>query len=1070
MHNFWIFFLKKRAFTYMLMFAFTVGGLYSLVAIPKESTPEIILPIGIVVTTLRGASATDVEKLITNKVEEQAQNLENIDKVTSSSRDGVSVVTVQFLAKADVTQSIQDLKDAVDKAKVDFPKEADEPNVTKVNFSDQPVLIASVTEDLSPAALANLGDQLTDELKKVKGVSSVDISGTRERQVNVVVKKDALLKYNLRLDQVISALQTANASFPIGNITVADIDYPIKFNGSIDEPNQVGDIAITNNNGAPIYIRDVAFVADGLAVPSNYSRASVNSAPSANALTLSVHKNAGGDVTKITEAIRAKLESLKGGMLSGADVVVSFDRGALVQKDLTELTRTGMETVILVLLVLFLTIGWRESVVAALSIPLSFVVAFIGLYASGNTLNVVSLFSLILAIGILVDSGIVVTEAIHTRTKVYGNAVDAAIASIKEYAWPLIAGTFTTIAVFAPLFFLSGILGKFIASIPFTIIFVLLASIFVALGFVPLIAILFTERGGEPNKFELLQEEYSHKSQEWYKHFLGGVLENRKLQNRFFLALGLGLVFALSLPVIGLVKAEFFPAADQDFVYIDIERPQGTPLAVTDISAREVEEYLYDDPNIDSFVTTVGAASSFNQNGGGSNTRLANITVILKKKRSMTSTEMVDHLRTILSPITSAVVHVQQPANGPPSGEPVTIKFLSDDLSALSAVTDKAETLLSHINGTLDVQSSLRDDGTEFTLTVDRTKAAAVGLSASAVAQTLRAAVSGTIATTIKKQEKDIDVVVKLNLNSSFVNPEDTIKTTIDSIKQIPISTPTGSVLLGSLLTSNIDGSKAAISHESRKRVATVSSKIATGVTALEVTNEFKKREKELNLPESVTIDFGGDTEQVNSSFSDMGLALIEGMVLMLAILVLEFNSFRYTLYLLGIVPLSLIGVLAGLALTGRPLSFPSILGVIALAGVIINHAIILLDSILHRLENKEHGTLHEVIIEAAAVRLRPIFLTTITTAIGMAPLAGAGGMWGPLAYAIMFGLLFAMVLTLILVPLLFYRFPGKQFEDRKWRDETEKQLAELEQKSLWTRMKTSRFIRFIVDFITQRS
>ena len=1014
----------------MLMFALSVAGLYSLVAIPKESTPEIILPIGVVSTTLRGASAEDVEKLITDKIEEKAQNLENIDTITSSSRDGVSVVTVQFLARADITQSIQDLKDAVDKAKVEFPKEADQPVVTKVNFSDQPVVIASVTQDLSPQALALLGDTLTEELKKVKGVSSVDVSGTRDREVDVVVRKSALEQYGLRLDQVIAALQTANTSFPIGTITVADINYPIKFNGSIDDPSQVGDIAITNQNGVPVYVRDVAVVADGLAFPTNYSRASLHGAPSANALTLSIHKTAGGDVTSITKAIRTKLEDLKKTTLAGADIVVSFDRGELVQKDLTELTRTGLETVLLVLLVLFLTIGWRESVVAALSIPLSFVVAFIGLYASGNTLNVVSLFSLILAIGILVDSGIVVTEAIHTRTKIYGNAMDAAIASIHEYAWPLIAGTFTTIAVFAPLFFLSGIIGKFIASIPFTIIFVLLASIFVALGFVPILAIILTQKNGTQSKFEMLQEEYSHKAEVWYKGFLSRMLDNKKNQNRFFLALGLGLILSLSLPVLGIVKAEFFPAADQDFVYIDIERTEGTPLALTDSSTREVEEFLYNDPNIDSFVTTVGAGSSFNQAGAGSGSKLANITVMLKKGHTLTSTQMVDRLRKELSPITSAVVRVEQASNGPSSGDPVSIKLLSDNLDSLGIAASKAQNLLASIPGTLDVTSSLRDDGTEFTLTVDRTKAAASGLTASSIAQTLRTAVSGSTATTIKKEEKDIDVVVKLDLNPDFVNPEDTIKTTIDSIKQIPIATPNGTILLGSVLTSGIDGSKAAISHEDRKRVATVTSKLATGMTALEVTNAFQKKEHEIGLPDNVTVDFGGDTEQVNNSFSDMGIALVEGMVLMLAILVLEFNSFRYTLYLLGIVPLSLIGVLAGLALTGRPLSFPSILGVIALAGVIINHAIILLDSVLHKLHAKEHGNLREVIIDASAVRLRPIFLTTITTVIGMVPLAGAGGMWAPLAFAIMFGLMFAMVLTLILVPLLFYRYPGKEFRE----------------------------------------
>ncbi len=1028
MYKFWIFFLKKRAFTYLVIITLSFGGLYSIISIPKESSPEVILPLGIVTTTLRGASSEDVEKLITNKIEEQAQNLENVDKITSTSREGVSSVVVQFLAKADVDTSIQNLKDAVDKAKIDFPKEADEPRVTKMNFSDQPILIVSVTQDLSPSALSFLGEDLKTEIKKVKGVSTVDVSGTRDRQVQVVVKKEALANYNLRIDQVISALSGANASFPIGNITVSDIDYPIKFDGAIDEPNQIPDIAITNQSGSLVYLRDVAFISDGLAVPTSYSRASVKGEPSANALTLYVHKNSGGDVTKITKDVKTKLEELKQNKLLGAQVVVSFDRGALIQKDLTELTRTGIETVILVLLVLFLTIGWRESVVAALSIPLSFVVAFIGLYYSGNSINMVSLFSLILAIGILVDSGIVVTEAIHTRTKKYGNSYDAAVASIYEYAWPLIAGTFTTIAVFAPLFFLSGTIGKFIASIPFTIIFVLLASIFVALGMVPLLAILFSSNK-EQNKFEKLQEEYSYRVQEWYKKFLGKIIDNKKTQNHFFGAMALGLFFALSLPVLGLVKVEFFPQTDQDFIYIDIEKSQGTPLLETDKSTREVEEFLYNNSYVESFVTTVGSASSFNKSGGGANTKLANITVNLKKNRNKTSTQIVEILRKELSSISSASVFTQEAKSGPPSGDPVTIKFIGDDLNALSTAVSKGETLLTSIEGTVDAQSSLRDDGTQFVIAVDKAKSAEVGLTASQLAQILRTAVSGVTATTIKKQEKDIDVVVKLNLNSSFINPEDTTKTTIDSIKQIPIVTSSGTVLLGSLISSSVGEGRSAISHEGRKRIATVSSKLKSGITAVEVTNKFEKRIKELNLPENISVSYGGDTEEVNNSFKDMLLALVEGMLLMLAILVLEFNSFRFTSYLLGVVPLSLIGVLTGLAITGRPISFPAMLGVIALAGIIINHAIILLDSMIRNLEKNEHGSLRDVIIESSVVRLRPIFLTTITTVIGMFPLASAGGMWGPLAYSIMFGLMFAMILTLILVPVLFYRFPGKKFK-----------------------------------------
>ncbi|MCX6756809.1 MAG: efflux RND transporter permease subunit [Candidatus Nomurabacteria bacterium] len=407
MHNLWIFFLKKRAFTYLLMIVLIMTGLFSLISIPKESSPEVVIPIGVVSTVLRGAGAEDTEKLITNKLESEISNVENIDKVTSSSREGISVITAQFNASANIDKSIQDLKDAVDRVKGELPADATEPMVMKINLADQPMVIMSISEDLSPAGLTALGDELKTELKKVDGVSKVEISGVRKREIQVVVRKAELANYGLSLNQVIGAIQGANASFPIGNITVADIDYPIKFAGSIENAIEIPDITIQSASGVPVYLRDIAFIADGLAPPTTFSRISVAGAPSENALTLNIYKKSGGDVTKISKAVLDKIEELKSTKLSGAKVVTSLNTGDLVKKDLTELTKTGLETVALVMLMLFLTIGWRESLVAGLSIPLSFVIAFTGLYLSGNTINFMSLFSLILAIGILVDSGIV---------------------------------------------------------------------------------------------------------------------------------------------------------------------------------------------------------------------------------------------------------------------------------------------------------------------------------------------------------------------------------------------------------------------------------------------------------------------------------------------------------------------------------------------------------------------------------------------------------------------------------------------------------------------------------------
>ena len=497
--------------------------------------------------------------------------------------------------------------------------------------------------------------------------------------------------------------------------------------------------------------------------------------------------------------------------------------------------------------------------------------------------------------------------------------------------------------------------------------------------------------------------------------------------------MGVGFVAAILLPVFGLVKVQFFPGGNEDFFYIQVEKPQGTPLGATDLSTREVEEVLYADPDIDSFVTTVGQSSSLSQTGPSSNSKLANMTVMLNKKRTKTSTEVVEELRKKLAPITSADVRVEQASGGPPSGAPITLKFVGENINDLALAADRAQSLLESIPGTLDIQTSQRNDGTQFEIAIDRNKAAQVGLSAAQVAQTLRTAVSGNISTTIKKPEKDMDVVVKLNLNPNFINPEDTTKTTIDSILQIPIATPAGTILMGSLISTHVSESRATINHENRKRIATVSSQIKTGYTAIDINNEFKKRaESELKIPDGVTIDYAGESADVNKSFKEMGLALLAGIMLTLAIMILEFNSLRFPIYLIFVIPLSLIGVLAGLSISGQTLSFSSVLGVIALAGVIINHAIILLDSVIHLLRKNTGKPLRDVIIEAASVRLRPIFLTTITTVFGMIPLTTASPLWGPLAFSIMFGLMFAMILTLLLVPVLFYRWPGKEFVKTK--------------------------------------
>lgn len=1005
------------------MASLIAAGTYSLLSIPKESAPEVRIPVGIISTVLPGGSAEDVEQLVTNEIEAGVANLENLDTLNSSSREGISMVTVQFDANADLDKSIQDLKDAVDTIKPNLPDEANDPVVSEINFAEQPVLIISVTGEYPPQILTELGEDLKDELQNVTGVSRVEVSGVRQREVHVIVKKDKLEQYGLRLTDVTMAIQGSNASLPVGSITVNNVEYALNFEGDITQADQVRDVAILTQAGSIVYVRDIADVVDGVQKQTSISRASTHGEPSQPSLTLSVFKSSGGNIVRTADAVKERLEELKTEMLADSTVVIALDLGEEVNRDLTELTQVGLETIALVMLTLFLTIGWRESLVAAASIPLSFLIAFIGLQASGNTINFVSLFALILAIGILVDSGIVVTEAIHTRMRRFPTKEEAAEASIKEYAWPLIAGTMASVAVFAPLFFISGIVGEFIKSIPFTLIFVLLASIFVALGLVPLIAIRFTKK--ENNRLEQKQEEYTHEFQEWYRRKLTELLDNKRVQNIFLWSIAGAFVLAMFLPITGLLKTTFFPQEDIDFIFAEIEKPQGTTLQETDLAVRIVEEALYTNDNVESFTTTTGGTSAFTGDTPTSGGNLGNITILLKKDREKTSSEVVQELRETVGTVPGTIVRIQEPNNGPPSGAPVLITFAGDDLDELERVTLNAERILSSIEGVSDIESSVKDNGIEFSLTIDRAKAASLGLSPAMIASTLRTAVQGTTATTIRSAENDIDVVVKLDLNPVYDDPSETTMVSPDALRAISIPTPKGPVLLGSVLDTSIHRGKASITHDDRKRIETVSSQVTGGKTAIEVTNEFESRIAELDMPADMTWKAGGETEDVNQSFAEMGLAFIAGLVLMIAIMVVQFNSIRHALYLILMVILSLIGVFGGLFLTAQTLSFSSVIGIIALAGVIINHAIILTDSI-HRLSHTRKDLSHrDVIVEAGVSRLRPIFLTTITTVIGMLPLARASSLWGPLAFAIMFGLAFSMILTLVMIPILTYRWPG---------------------------------------------
>ncbi|MEZ4200114.1 MAG: efflux RND transporter permease subunit [Candidatus Paceibacterota bacterium] len=441
------------------------------------------------------------------------------------------------------------------------------------------------------------------------------------------------------------------------------------------------------------------------------------------------------------------------------------------------------------------------------------------------------------------------------------------------------------------------------------------------------------------------------------------------------------------LPSLQLVKVVFFEQSDVDFVIIEIEYPEGTVKEVTDLGLRRAEEFLYDKPYIEAFTSTVGSGSQFG--AGGSGEKFANIFINLRLDRNTTSSEIVEALRDEYAVIRDFKLTVNQPSDGPPTGAALIVKFLGDDLTEITDIANQSAQLFKETDGVVNVNTSTNNNNTEYVLTLNRAKAAALGLDAFTVSQVLRSAVFGADATSITTLDSDIDISVKLNIsNNKDALAEETNITSIDALERIELTTAGGSVPLSSVVDVTLRESSAVINHESQKRVVSVTADVREGVNARETQTLLAERVKnKLDIPSDVEISTGGgETEESNEAFLEMFIALIVGVVLMIGVLVLQFNSFLHTRYVLSILPYSLIGIMFGLAATQSPLSFPSMMGFIALSGIVVNNSILLIDVMNHLRRERPSAELKELVLDAAASRLRPIILTTITTVIGMIP------------------------------------------------------------------------------------
>lgn len=1010
-NNFWTFFVNNRRFTIILILTIIVLGSFSIFQIKKESAPEVDFPIAYITTLYPGASAEDVEELVTDKIESQVLSISDISDISSVSKNSISVIIVQFDVGTDSYKKINEVKDGVDKA--NLPDDAEDPKVEEISFNNFPIMRYSLTGNYDLNYLKILADDLAEEIETIPGISKVEITGGEEREVQIIVDRKKIDNYGLSIIQVTQAITNANTDIPIGSIETSGENFNISFSGKLDNIDDIKNIPIVMMGDVPIFVKDVAEVIDGVKDVSSMSFLSINGELGTPAVSISVYKTTEADTINVSENVRDKISFFEEQyFLEGISIVNVLDQAEAIQKDLTGLLNNGLGTVMIVFLVLLIFVGFRESILASLVIPFSFLITFIVLYNIGYTLNFITLFSLILALGILVDSAIVIVEGMNYEIKKGKGVKEAAVDTINEFKMPLISGTLTTVFVFIPMLLVSGIMGDFLAPIPITVSIVLLSSLFVALSLVTTLSLGVIKSNNVEKKGG-----WGHNTIKniinFYEKILNNIFKSKKIRKGFVYTIVILFVLSLMLPAVGLLKIDLFTDSGMEYFSVDIEEPFGTTLEKTLEKTREVEKIVLEDNRIDSIQLNIGSKSisSIDSMISGSGENNANLYINIKEGED--SVKIVKDLRERfnLYDFGATKVSVVEEQSGPPTGAPIEITITGDDLNELDKISLNLENILKNTPGVINISNSNIATNGKFTIEIDRIKAKLYGLTTNDVAYVLRNAVSGIDANIMRESGESVDIIVKYDLGNA----------TIDKISSITIPTQYGDIPLSMFINGRFEGSLESILHEDGNRVVTISAYTEDGYSSNDIINGFKEQIEGYELPLGYSIAYGGDAESIEQSFSEMIQALFIGIFAILMLLVWQFNSFKQPIFVLTTIPLTIIGIFPLLTIFNIPLSFPGLVGIVALAGIVVNNAIILIDKInKNRLGGQEKD---QAIIDAAKSRIKPIILTTLTTIGGLAPLCFADPTWSPIAYSIIFGLLFSSTLTLVFVPILYKRF-----------------------------------------------
>ena len=1102
--------LNNKNTIYLAIVALLLFGYISYVTMPKEMFPEVNYPTVFVQTIYPGNSATDIENLITKPLEKELKTLKNVNKLKSTSAQDMSMIFIELNPDVDVDDALPDIKDLVDRAKKDLPDDLkQDPQVIELDMSQLPIVTINLSGDYNQDELKEYADYLQDEIEKIPEVSKVNVSGISSKEVQVNLDLHKMKEMNISFQSVENALKFENITMSAGDIDMGDNVRSVRIVGEFKNIDEIKNIVIKSENQKTVYLKDVAEVLDTYKDPDSYTRLGKNPVVSLQI----VKKNGENLISAVQKSIQVVDEAKKSGHIpQNLQVVITNDQSVIIRDMLNSLQNNIIMGVILVVLILLLFLGLRNSIIVGFSIPMSMFISFAILNLMGETINMMTLFSMILALGMLVDNAIVVTENIYRFIQRGYKIKDAVRQATSEVAVAIIASTLTTLAAFFPLIFWKELMGQFMKLLPITLIIVLSSSLLNALLFTPVLARILIKKEEEIKKPSVkntlitsgilivlavplyiikkltianlltsialtyllytfilydLSKWFQDKFLVWledvYKKFIHFSLKGK---NPTWLLLGVTLLLFITTGMyFGWRKPRLilFPVNQPKYINLYAELPIGSDLDYTDSVMRVIQADLdkqlspYRDI-IESELINIGSGVRKDREVSvGKNSNKGQITINFvdyQYRHGINTSEILaklsEHFKNRYPGIT---ITIEKNKMGPPMGKPVQLELSGDDFDKLIAYSDTIITKIENakIPGIEHLSLDIKTNKPEIIIHIDKDAAGRFGLKTGQIASVIRTSIYGSEATKFKEGDDEIPVMVRLaeqyrNDLNTVLNQNITFRNHRGKLVKIPIS---------AVATVEMSNSFDAIKHIDTKRTITISSNVIEGYNANEINMLIKNAIADVKLDEGYTLKFAGEQEDMKKSQNFLSMAMLIAIVLILIILVSQFNSVIKPLIILASVILSTIGVFGGLATFDMDfVMMMTGIGIISLAGVVVNNAIVLIDYIdyLKQQRKQELGMDEEdnlpisetikLIEQAGKTRLRPVLLTAITTILGLISLAIGlninfgtlysqldpqfyiGGdsvaFWGPMSWTVIFGLTFATFMTLIVVPVMY--------------------------------------------------